>query len=595
MKFLRALSLLAYWILAVAAIVYLVFWTPYRLELTGRESAASLNATIAEPPRYVDVETMRLLGRVSQSQVSHFVHFERGKPAGTIRVCALGDSHTRGDEVGERDDYPTLLQALFDYHGYGHIQVVNFGSSWHGFSQIYVMWKRVAAGFDCDFVLLLPMLFWDERDTTFNHSQRRDPGYLHARLIPDGDGLRLLAPLGETGTERRDDYLQAIPAPLYRRYDRHPISVVDALLPAEREIQSPFYYDPRSRRDEVRDIYPRIVRDIAAAGPQLVVLLSDFNRAFYPWLLAQAPDGVGVAMLTAPADFPYRAPAFHPSSWGNALVAEGFFRLLTGSADTRSIRVGAHDIVAGGSGVGQPRRLDGYTQARLEYGSDGRGLFVTAGNRTQGKTDQHLDILRREHIAALLALTPPGQGVAQGCLLPLAEVPAAGTELVFEPDGARAQARVIGRLRQLRPDVAVFEVAAPAPGVPRCPDSPDPDGWSQLGGDGRYLINGHPIAEISKRQLVAAQAEPLALRDDGGHHFDVRVPYEPVQVDLLLDCEDGSVLRRPLLRLEPRPFDPIEYRRHPLRQIRMVGGRAQIVAIYTPGVPASEPVSRVHP
>jgi hypothetical protein len=183
---LRSLLFAAYCLLVVAAIFYFGFWLSHRHALLTKESEATV-AHRLEPPRHVDRATMRLLGSLHQSKDSSFVNFDEAKPAGYLRVCALGDSNTEGAELEKRHDYPSYLQRMFQQRGFERVQVLNFGNGWHGFSQIYVMWKYVAKRFGCDYVTLLPMSFWEARDITFNHTDGRMPGYLHARLVVEND------------------------------------------------------------------------------------------------------------------------------------------------------------------------------------------------------------------------------------------------------------------------------------------------------------------------------------------------------------------------------------------------------------------------
>lgn len=57
--------------------------------------------------------------------------FEYAKPAGTIRVLALGDSHTQGHEVRQEATYSAVLERYLDAHG-SPTEVLNAGVS--GFS-----------------------------------------------------------------------------------------------------------------------------------------------------------------------------------------------------------------------------------------------------------------------------------------------------------------------------------------------------------------------------------------------------------------------------------------------------------------------------
>ena len=362
-KLARLLLLALYNLLVVWAVLYFGFWIGHRNELLLRDDKAGLEQRL-EPPRHMDTATMRLLGAMHQEKASSFINFEQAKPADCIRVCALGDSHTQGDEVGEHHDYPSYLQRMFREHGFERVQVLNFGNGWFGFSQIYVMWKNVARKFGCDYVTLLPMDFWQARDTTFNHSEGLYPGYLHARLIVENDQLRLIAPLGETGEQRQQEYLRPIPHWQYLRYDLHPPNIFDAPLPGERTIFNPFYHDRRPGPTEVTDIHARVIRAIADDGPQLIVLFRGRQQELYPGLIPAPSADIGTALLDESSDFPYLAPARHPSAWGQELAGNGVFR---------TVDRGQQDPVPDGGDRGhrEPLGRRGETAARARAGLAG--------------------------------------------------------------------------------------------------------------------------------------------------------------------------------------------------------------------------------
>lgn len=112
-KLVKASLITTYMLVVVWLILYIGFWTGYRDELLGKSSTAEIHQRLI-PPRHVDSSTMLLLGSIQPSKHSHFVHFEQSKPKGTIRVCALGDSYTQGDEVGTHHDYPLHLQRRLE-------------------------------------------------------------------------------------------------------------------------------------------------------------------------------------------------------------------------------------------------------------------------------------------------------------------------------------------------------------------------------------------------------------------------------------------------------------------------------------------------
>src|SRR6185503_13668523 len=156
-----------------------VFWRPFYQQLSGGARAFS----DLRSPRYVDFTTMRFVGSLRGDRRSSFPSFALDKPAGNVRVCAFGDSFTYGDEVADGHDFPALLQDVFDEQGRKNVEVLNFGNSWYGFHQAYVLWDRVGRRFGCDFVLLGPDCFQSERDTTFNHSNLAFPYYMHSRYV----------------------------------------------------------------------------------------------------------------------------------------------------------------------------------------------------------------------------------------------------------------------------------------------------------------------------------------------------------------------------------------------------------------------------
>ncbi len=218
-KIRRSLFYFMYLISVVLVAIYFVFWRPFVTELRDRRKPDSNEMATA---KHVGSAVVKRLGHVRTERRSSFVHFSQRKDEGNLRVCAFGDSHTYGDEVGESEDYPSILQGLFSSGSTENVEVLNFGSSAHGFHQAYLMWDLVGRNFDCGYVLLGPSSFQTERDITFNHTGLQSPYYLHSRYVLEKGDVRRVDVLGDTHEERFDHYYRFVPHWRYLRYDSNP-------------------------------------------------------------------------------------------------------------------------------------------------------------------------------------------------------------------------------------------------------------------------------------------------------------------------------------------------------------------------------------
>jgi len=233
-KIRSALFYLVYLISFVLVVIYLFFWRPFVNEL--RETRKPKSNEIATS-KHVDSTIIKRLGHLRAKKRSSFVHFSQ-EDEGAIRVCAFGDSFTYGYEVDESHDYPSILQNLLSRRGIENVEVINFGSSAHGFHQAYMMWDSVGRNFACDYILLGPSCFQERRDTTFNHTDLDSPYYLHSRYVLEDGDVRRVDVLGDTHEERFDHYFRFIPHLRYLRYDRNPpadLSVDDSRGSYDRE------------------------------------------------------------------------------------------------------------------------------------------------------------------------------------------------------------------------------------------------------------------------------------------------------------------------------------------------------------------------
>jgi hypothetical protein len=572
-SFINALMMTAYLVIVVGLILYFGFWRGYEKQLLMRASPDEMQHRLT-PPRHIDVATMRLLGSARPGKLSHYIHHEETKPPGTIRICALGDSNTQGDEVGEQHDYPSYLQRQFRDRGIENVQVVNFGNGWYGFSQIYVMWDQVARKFDCDFVLLLPMDLWWQRDTTFNHSDDHYPDYLHARLILENDQLRLLAPIGDTAGERLHGYVRPIPYFYYLRYDRHPVSIVDAMLPDGKQIINPFYFDPHSPQEEMHELYRRLIQKVASDGTQVLVLFQGDNRKLYPQLIPLQPEGIGAAWVEKPSTFPYLTPAYHQSSWGNEIVAHAFFQMLTGQEPFPLRQAYTHDIAA--DATARPRPLYDYRRIWLSYEQGDRSaVFVAAGNQQQGVTELYMTHMHEHGVAALLALEKPGTSIADSCLIPLQKIPKNDEELALKSAAVGKSDISLGTVQQLQPDVAIYRIQLPIAHKDLCNASWLEDAGPDL--KGTLILGGLKVALVYSNTIKANHG-PLVIRELGEHQASAQHMTKQQLLTIHLQPEEGATLQRPFLQLLAGPL-PDYFKLHcpPAHLLDLGTGNARIV------------------
>jgi hypothetical protein len=308
----------------VVGVDYAFYWRYYD-DLEGRHRPEKEFTEI----HGITPQTLRRLGAVMLDKASSFVNFPPVKPEGVIRIGAFGGSYTHGAEVDEVSDYPNMLAEQIRSLGV-KAEVINFGGSFHGFSQAYIAWDEIARRYDLDYVLLGPSGFGSARDLHFNHSMNILPYFLHSRFVIEGDQLRRIDVIGDTHAERFRSYFSFIPAWRYLRYDRGDPAFIAAVLPVDTTLGNPFYYDGRSERDEATAIQRRLPQEMVRSGPPIVMGLypdSDYlSDAFGPL----AGDRFCVARFDKPKTFPYLAPRGHVSPTGNAYLAQQYLAMLLG-------------------------------------------------------------------------------------------------------------------------------------------------------------------------------------------------------------------------------------------------------------------------
>jgi hypothetical protein len=364
----------------------------------------------------VPLATMRRLGRVVTDKRSSFVNFPVVKPPGALRIGVFGDSHTYGQEVDETSDYPAQLAGLLEREGVERVEVLNFGNTWFGFHQSYMLWDEVGRRYGLDIVLIGPTAFWSDRETRFNHSYDWSPYYLHARFIAEGDSVRLIDVIGKTHGERFRAYYSFLTPWRYLRFDRGDPPFLAAALFPDRTLGNPFYYDRRPEAVEALQIDTALVRRMIAAGRPIALGFYDrpYLREVANAIRGLASETFCAAPLTQQSHFPYLAPGWHDSPAGNALTARQYAAVLLGHP------VGA-SIIHTGEPFGErpstgPIGLQGISEMRVVMAGLEVGSFFDLAKRQVVDPGALLD---RGRTRSLLIVKRPGSPPTEGVILPL--------------------------------------------------------------------------------------------------------------------------------------------------------------------------------
>jgi hypothetical protein len=405
----------------------------------------------------VPLVTMRRLGRVLTEKRSSFVNFPVAKPPGVLRIGVFGDSHTYGQEVDETSDYPAQLAGLLEREGVGRVEVLNFGNTWYGFHQSYILWNEVGRRYGLDIVLIGPTAFWSDRETRFNHSYDWSPYYLHARYIAEGDSVRLIDVIGKTHGERFRAYYSFLTPSRYLRFDRGDPPFLAAALFPDRTVGNPFYYDHRPEAVEALQIDTALVRRMIAAGRPIALGL--YDRPFLREV-ANAVHGLDgptfcVAPLTQQSHFPYLAPGWHDSPAGNALTARQYAAVLLGHP------VGA-SIIHTGEPFGETSStgtvgLQGISEIRVVMAGLELGSFFDVAKKYVADPRE---LLARGRTRSLLIVKRPGSPPTEGMFLPL-PVALPGEPRLIERRWGRTRSAALAPYRLLPGASAIAVVDVP--------------------------------------------------------------------------------------------------------------------------------------
>jgi hypothetical protein len=340
---------------------------------------------------------------------------------GVLRIIAIGDSFTFGEEVERQLAYPELLEQRLRDSGFADVEVVNLGMSWHGIGQASRIADWAETRLQPDVVLVGPSITHLERDQTFNHGLPSRSRYFHGRYVLDGDDLRWLAPIGDGAEDRFNAYYRFVPSFRYLRYDRHAPELLMAPLPLDRELRNPFYYSALSPDDEGDALYARILKRLRA---QRATMLVDFEAsrldtaraANIPALLAPALHGIF-----------YQRPGWHLTATGNHVVAGLFFDLLTGATPVVDLITLSRVEPTATAHPGALPRLGQWHALELHAGGKLAGVLVNP--------DDDAEPIDLRPSAALLFLCAEGAALPDCRGLLLAEP--LGTPVELEHNGVR--------------------------------------------------------------------------------------------------------------------------------------------------------------
>lgn len=367
-----------------------------------------------------------------------------------VRICAIGDSFTYGQEVSTAYDFPSLLQERFTRRNLGNVEVINFSSGWWGFHQTYVMWDQLARHFDCDQVIFGPQTFYPKRDTAFNHTELYSPYLLHSRYVLRGEDVERLDVLGETHKERFDNYFRMVPRWRYLRYDRNPPFFLEAMIPEGRTLPNPFYYHPGDMTMEAYATYRILLAKIALedVGTLVSHYAPEETSAVAIARQIGAPNLAALKPLQ-PTSFPYLAPRGHNSPLGNDFLARQYLLALLDVQGELLPKLVTRDIgptgkVPGGAARRPLHAFDGIwieSQDSLEIGYF--GTHIKLGSISSATH------LKENGVAALLSFKSPETSVLNGCFVALDFVPEPSAEVVLHVAGAEPARYLLGELQWL--------------------------------------------------------------------------------------------------------------------------------------------------
>jgi len=406
---------LVYSICLITALIFIdyIFYRAYISRIFRSPKAKQKMAL--QTVKNIDAITISRLGYVNIDKKSCFTNFDVNKRKGYLRIGCFGDSFTHGTETSDIYDYPGILQSLFIKDGHANVEVINFGSSWYGFGQAFIMWKYVGTKYGLDYVLLGPACFQPERDMSFNHTKGKVPYYLHARFIEEKNKLKLIDVKGGAYYERARQYYKFIPLLRYLRFDSASPLFLACLIPSGRELKkNPFYY----RNDgpgEIDGLHKLFLSEMADSGAEIIVghykgnvvrLVKELNRS-----------GVRSAPFYHPTHFPYIAPRGHNSPFGNYVVAQQMFDLFNNKETSDLSILETKDMAMSTTVAVDKKKLCEYSGVRIEINDTVIGCF--ADKEIGNMRALRKPTFKGSGIAALLAIKRKKESILDATFVPL--------------------------------------------------------------------------------------------------------------------------------------------------------------------------------
>jgi hypothetical protein len=567
----------------VLAILILADFGLYLLHLGVLRSRMSFDNQGLLLVSCVDEATLALTGKSQPSgKPSAVCNFPEAKPPGGYRIGCFGDSFTYSFEVEDGLDFPALLGRLFRDQGLGQVEVLNFGNDWFGFHQARMLFDRLGPRFGLDAAVFGPQSSYDDRDTTFCHSERDAPSFIHARYVLDGEGVRLVEPPGGIDYRRRFyHYNSFVPHGWALRYDRRPPAFLRALLPERlrERVANPFYYlSPAERRDEVPTLYARLLATMPAETRVVVGL---YDGSFVERLVRNVPERVALETLTERGQFPYKSAGYHNSPTGNLLLATWYHNLLGLGEPLTPVLIETAELEPAGPVGAASTPLHAFEGVAVALDGQRVGGFVDMVPAFMAESISHeqqeawqrgaIDpgLLQGLGASSLLALVPPESGLVDAAFLPLSGPLEDGDELGLRCDG---QERALATVRLVTPHIGRVELPGgyrafharraawrwPDEALEGCARSEE----AELTLAGEPLLrferagpSGHGPDDRGGLEALPIDGTLLLLRASG----DVLLEPEPGEgglVELVLHDQGGEPQRHPIARWRARPFDP---------------------------------------
>jgi len=456
-RFVKKAAFLLIYLCFVFSIIVLADYILYRayLKRSGIPSAGKEQHLAPFPEvRNVNQKTLLRLGHLVLDRDSSFNKFDIRKKDGVIRIGCFGDSFTLGDEVNKHNDFPRHLQNIFRSRGYPHVEVINFGSSWHGFNQAFILWKYVGKRYKLDYVLLGPGCFQIDRDSTFNHTSGANIYYYHSRYVLTDEHVRLIDVVGKTHVQRMRNYYRYIPHRRYLKYDVQSPHFLRCLLPKSRRLKNPFYYRKGPVREEVFETYRRLLSEMADSGAQII--LTNYNQDIVELGRSLKRNSLFSTPLFRPRGFPYVAAKTHNSSFGNRIVAQQIFDILTLQPHLSLTLLKMQDFARDDSRQfqGTMRSLNDYSETGIKAGGHFFGNFIRCG-----KTNADNEVIESLPSESMVILKHKETDSLNSCFLPLDFDLANGMDVILRVRSKNEDTDFgLGRVELLAPGLKIGRV-----------------------------------------------------------------------------------------------------------------------------------------